>query len=152
RNITGSEAYAPPVDSGPANRLRADGGEVYVDLRAAGATPDEAKQGTVKTLQDFWGASPIDNTMVRLPPQKYYPEVGGKGNYSYMQTQVADAIEAKNRSDPDFQETEPRRFVYNALVSDRVTEDDIARGVLPRYQIIVTNTDTGAKEPLKVAS
>src|SRR5262249_40027852 len=55
-------------------------------------------------------------------------------------------------SDPDFQETEPRRFVYNALVSDRVTEDDIARGVLPRYQIIVTNTDTGAKEPLKVAS
>jgi hypothetical protein len=77
RAITGGAAEAP-VDGLAANELAADYKTTRTALRTYGVPADKADELALKRLQQSWGPSPANgNQVMKYPPERYYPDIGG---------------------------------------------------------------------------
>ncbi len=149
RDITGSDPQ-PPTDPMQAATLTAEFKSLVRDRYIDTGDMDTAKQQAAERLKTIWGPSALTgNSLMKYPPERYYPAVGG--SYSWMQSDIEGAI-AKIEGKPRYDQAAPglggvapsqhQNWSYK-LMSDQRTEADVASGKAPSYVVMVTNADTG---------
>ena len=139
-----------PADGIQAGVLKAEFDQLYTDLRRNGIDADKAAEQASKRLRVKWGASPLNgNQLMPFPPERHYPEV--HGSHDWMKQPLEEAIaKAVNQPRLSFKPSEvgghaTENWTYR-IMSDAITEADIAAGRPPSYQIFVKKAATGLEE------
>lgn len=132
-----------PGDGLQAAGLKAEFDQNYKDLRGNGVEPGMAATQASERLKTVWGVSvAAGGNLMRLPPEKYYPQVDG--SHAWMAAPLEADI-AKAVGQPRVSVTGPvvREMWTHNLVADAITGADISAGRPPSYQVFVTDTRTG---------
>jgi hypothetical protein len=155
----GTAARAPvgPMAGIAAGAMKADYDQNFKDGYSLTGDPTMADKFAMEKLQLKYAVSPTNgNRVMANAPERYYPEVGGSHDWMAQQLDQ-DIAEATGGAQPGHQFEGERispkqgpRYVapgsavgareYNApraLVADRTTEEDIANGRKPSYQVIL---------------
>jgi GH24 family phage-related lysozyme (muramidase) len=151
------------VDGLQAERLMADFGDLYTEFRKSGVPADQAAARANERLATQWGASAVNGTtLMRLPPEKYYPTINGTHDWIiYQIDDLVSSVKGEKRGAPSAAEAvgAQRNFQFRGLVTERSwefqtlvgdvqTEADIAQGRPPSYVIVIRNLGTGRDEVL----
>ncbi len=152
------------IDGLMQERLMAEHNQIYGELRKEGVPADQALKRTNDRLSSEWGVSSVNvNTVMRLPPERYYPAVDG--SHSWITDQIRTYIEKAKGIDiaeniiavsgaglGGLTYAPEADMRFRGLVPDSQTESEIARRVPPSYRIIITNAQTGRDEVLVAPS
>jgi hypothetical protein len=89
-----------------------------------GIDPTVAKELAVKHLKDIWGVSSVGGreTIMRHPPEKFYPTIGG--THEWMQRQLRGETGIGEDEEP-------------IIFPDLQTENEISAGQVPTYPVMV---------------
>jgi hypothetical protein len=91
RNFTGGVANVP-VDGLAANELSAEFKTVRTALRTYGVPADKADDLAMQRMKQAWGPSAAnDDQVMKYPPERYYPDVGG---HAWISDAVHKEVEA----------------------------------------------------------
>lgn len=163
----GTGAHAPVSDQAGVAKgaLKADYDQNYRDGFAATGDATMADKFAMEKLNLKYAVSPTNgNKIMANAPERYYPQVGG--SHDWMSQQLDEAVAkqlgvqssggAYDKNLPPgalygdvkpgdtFGDETPGERRYNArraLVSDQVTDRDIASGKPPSYQVIVQDNN-----------
>lgn len=136
-----------PSDAFQAQAMKSEFDGVRRELRGMGVDGDQATKQAAQKMKTIYGSSDVNNgDMMRHPPERYYPEIGG--SHDWMRAPIeADIEKAIGKPRIGFTRTDlgPRtstNWTYN-LVADSQTEAEIGSGRAPSYQVFVKDADTG---------
>jgi hypothetical protein len=150
QSVTGSDPIAP-ADPLQAARLVAEYDKVFRERYVDTADADKSKAQAVERLKTVWGPSAINGgTLMRHPPERYYPQVDGKADWM---TKDLEAGIANYTGTPRYTMTEDSsqtgapptsrpNWSYK-LMSDQQTEAEVASRQPPSYVVTVTDAKTG---------
>lgn len=92
RAITGGAANVPTNDL-TAQQLMAEYKNIRTALRTYGVDGDKAEQLAFERLGQSWGVSGANgNQVMKYPPEKYYPAIGG--SHAWLNDEVKAAVES----------------------------------------------------------
>lgn len=153
---------SPPLDELTGMEMGNQFNETYKLRREQGLSADAAQQATLKSMQERWAPSALNNgRIMQMAPEavtapsgtpaggtKYYPELpdrNGGSSRDWMKTQLDQALEGElgSRMDNDPETGAPvpmRNWRLHSIVPDKTTEAEVARGDVskpPSYQIVV---------------
>jgi hypothetical protein len=165
RAFTGGAANVP-VDGLAANELAADYKTVRTALRTYGVPADKADDLALKRMQQSWGPSPANgNQVMKYPPERYYPDVGGHAWITDAVQKEAEAVLGPQQSQfahpgRDDKAVQGADFLRSSatpnwqvigLAPSQDAASRIAAGQPPAYSIVVQKRD-GQIETLRSPS
>jgi hypothetical protein len=147
--LTGSTPAAP-FDSIKGGELVADFNATYTALRTYGVDADKASDLATQRLQSTWGVSgAAGNQVMKMPPEKYYPQVDG--THDWLQTDltawVAKRAGAEFSAGPRTLEAgiggvaQDRNWQVAGMITDGQTQAEIAQGKPPSYMVAIKRKD-----------
>jgi hypothetical protein len=155
RAVTGGSANVP-IDGLAANEMAADYKTVRTALRTYGVPADKADDLALKRMQQSWGPSPSNgNQVMKYPPERYYPDVGGHAWITDAIQKEAEAVlgpqqsqyahpgrDAKAVQGADFlRSSATPNWQVVGLAPSQDAAARIAAGQPPAYSIVVQKRD-----------
>jgi muramidase (phage lysozyme) len=147
--LTGATPAAP-YDSIKGGELVADFNVTYTALRTYGVDADKASDLAVQRLQSTWGVSgAAGNQVMKMPPEKYYPQVDG--THDWMQKDLTDWV--AKRAGAEFSAgprtleagisgvSQDRNWQVAGMITDGQTQAEISQGKRPSYQVAIKRKD-----------